>query len=103
MSIQKKPAARHIQPTGFSGRLEAIRAPTTGKARKGTKTNRSSRMSELTRACSVNWARTYSATLATNMATERAASDQASHTEVRALTLAAPRPYSQTKRDEHSH
>src|SRR5215218_2255807 len=32
--------AKQIHPIGFSGRLEAIRAPTRGKARKGnTKTN----------------------------------------------------------------
>src|SRR5215204_4549607 len=40
MYIQNKPAARQIQPIGFSGRLEAIRAPTRGKARKGKKINR---------------------------------------------------------------
>jgi hypothetical protein len=45
MSIQKKPAARQIQPTGFLRRLDAIRAPTMGKAQKGTKINRSPRAS----------------------------------------------------------
>src|SRR5215211_4246997 len=35
MSIHNKPTARQIQPTGLCGRLEAIRAPTMGKARKG--------------------------------------------------------------------
>jgi hypothetical protein len=37
MSIQNRPAARQIQPMGFWERLEAIRAPTSGKARKGKK------------------------------------------------------------------
>src|SRR5918997_6088074 len=36
-SIQMMPAARHIQPMGFLGCLEAIRAPTKGKARKGNR------------------------------------------------------------------
>jgi hypothetical protein len=34
-TIQMMPAARQIQPIGFPGRSEAIRAPTKGKARKG--------------------------------------------------------------------
>src|SRR5215217_9703937 len=40
MSAQKRPATRQIQPIGFSGRLEAIRAPTIVKARKGARINR---------------------------------------------------------------
>ena len=36
MIIQMTPTARQIQPMGFLDRLEAIRAPTKGKARKGT-------------------------------------------------------------------
>src|SRR4028118_780266 len=40
MSIQKSPAARQTQPIGLWGRLEAIRAPTRGKARKGEKSTR---------------------------------------------------------------
>src|SRR5688572_8648118 len=40
MSIHKKPAVRQIQPIGFWGRLEAVRAPTRGKARKGKKITR---------------------------------------------------------------
>ncbi len=35
MIIQMMPTAKQIQPMGFSGRLEAIRAPTRGKERKG--------------------------------------------------------------------
>ena len=37
--IQNRPATRQIQPIGFSGRFDAIRAPTIGKARKGTYVN----------------------------------------------------------------
>jgi hypothetical protein len=33
--IQNRPEMRQIQPIGFLGRLEAIRPPTMGKARKG--------------------------------------------------------------------
>ena len=33
-SIHNRPAARQSQPTAFLGRLEAIRAPTSGKAKK---------------------------------------------------------------------
>src|SRR5215207_3427422 len=41
MSIQIKPAAKHIQPKGFSGRLEAIRVPTRlGKARRSSGSRR---------------------------------------------------------------
>src|SRR5918994_1127086 len=92
ISIQKSPATRQIQPIGFRGCLEAIKAPTTGKARKGTETNRSpkpkpspqllGRFADLTR--------TDSATLATNMATERPASDQASQAVARVLILMTP-------------
>src|SRR5918997_4922001 len=95
MSIQKKPAARHIQPIGFPGRLEAIRAPTIGKARKGTKINRSSRVLLVPGASCAKRARTCSGMLAKNMATQRAASDQASQAEARVLTLVAPRACSQ--------
>jgi hypothetical protein len=35
-SIQKMPTAKQIQPMGLLGRLEAIRVPTMGKARKGS-------------------------------------------------------------------
>ena len=36
-SIQKSPTDRQSQPIGLLGRLEAVRAPTMGKARKDTK------------------------------------------------------------------
>ena len=35
-SIHNRPTARQSQPTAFLGRLEAIRAPTSGKAKKRT-------------------------------------------------------------------
>src|ERR671928_1537942 len=79
LSIQKMPTARHIQPMGFSGRLEAIRAPTTGKARKGTK-----KMSTALRppvpqelgGCTDRVTK-YNTTDAAAMATQRPANDQA--------------------------
>jgi hypothetical protein len=90
MNIQKKPMTRQIQPIGFSGRLEEIRAPTTGKARKGTKINRSLTMSETPPPLAVcaDLESTYNTTLAANMANERPARDQASHTVVRLLIQA---------------
>jgi hypothetical protein len=93
MSIQKKPAARQIQPMGFLECLEAMRAQTTGKARKGMKINRSPRASPvppLGASCAER-ARIYSGTLAMNMATERPASDQASQ---EAAGLIPPTPRS---------
>src|SRR5215207_7089969 len=94
MSIQKRPMARQIQPTGFLGCLEAIRAPTMGKARKVTKINSSLRAPLVVGASCDERARTNSTTLARNMATERPASDQASHGEARLLILPTPRPCS---------
>jgi hypothetical protein len=96
MNIHTKPTARQIQPMGFSGRLEATRAPTKGKAKKGTKTNRplTVRLAPQLLGAGAARARTYSATLATNMATERAASDQASQAAARGLILPTPRPCS---------
>ena len=82
------PAARHTQPMGFSGRLEAIRAPTTGKARKG---NRKSKMMlrppvpQPEGGCT-DRVKKYKTTVATNMATERAPSDHASQAAARVLT-----------------
>src|SRR5918998_4114291 len=86
-SIQKVPTARQIQPIGFSGRLDAIRAPTTGKARKESR--------------EINWplsppvpqglgtcmdlAGMYNAIVAANRANERPARDQASQVAVRLL------------------
>src|SRR5215204_7455821 len=78
MSVQKRPTARQIQPTGFLGCLEAIRAPTMGKARNERKINSSLRVSPVLVGSCDEWARTCSTMLARNMATQRPASDQAS-------------------------
>jgi hypothetical protein len=78
-SIHKKPSARQIQPIGLWGRLEAIKAPTKGKAKTGTEVNASITVRLATKPlgrCAERM-RMYSATLATNMATERPASDHA--------------------------
>src|SRR5215210_2511112 len=91
ISVQKRPTARQIQPTGFLGCLEVIRAPTMGKARKETKINSSLRVSPVLVGSCDEWARTCSTTLARNMATQRLASDQASHAEARVLILPTPR------------
>src|SRR5215207_2240588 len=71
ISVQKRPTARQIQPTGFLGCLEAIRAPTMGKARKETKINSSLRVSPVLVGSCDEWARTCSTMLARNMATQR--------------------------------
>src|SRR5919206_3658469 len=96
LSIQKMPMARHIQPMGFSGRLEAIRAPTTGKARKGNR-----KMSTALRppvpqelgGCTDRVTK-YNTTVATNITTESAPSDHASQEAVRVLIAPTPRPCS---------
>src|SRR5215212_11214212 len=92
-SIQKMPAARHIQPMGFLGRLEAIRAPTSGKARKATpkmSTSLTPAVPQELGGCT-DRVRKDNTTVATNMVTERAPSDQASHAAVRVLILPSPR------------
>src|SRR5687767_500282 len=96
MNIHKKPSARQIQPMGLCGRLEAIRAPTIGKAKKGTKLNRPLTVSTLTQLLGdcADRASTYSAALAKNMATETPASDQASQEATRVLIPPTPRPCS---------
>jgi hypothetical protein len=99
MNIQKSPAARQIQPIGFSGRLEAIRAPTRGKARKGEKINRPLRGPAVPQslegegcvAAPTDKDETVSATPTTNIATERPASDHASQA---AWALTPPTPLS---------
>src|SRR5215204_448577 len=90
--IQKMPTARHIQPMGFLGRLEAIRAPTTGNARKGNNkmsTALSPPVPQELGGCTDRVAM-YSTTDAAAMATERLASDHASHAAVRALIPPTP-------------
>jgi hypothetical protein len=91
-------AARQIQPIGFSGRLEEIRAPTSGKARNGEKISRPLRgpaVPQSLEGCVAGPAykdRTVSAKLSKNMATERAASDHASQEPVRPLIPLPPWP-----------
>src|SRR5829696_6791937 len=89
MSIHSKPSARQIQPMGLRGRLEEIRAPTTGKARKGTKTNRLVivRSAPQLPGTPAERARTSSTPLARNMVTQRPASDQASKEAPREVRL----------------
>jgi hypothetical protein len=98
MSVQKRPATRQIQPIGFSGRLEAIRAPTIVKARKGARINRlpmAPPEPQSLESCAAG-AVTYkdkmvSMALATNIAPERPASDQASQEEARVYALPTSR------------
>src|SRR5215211_1456791 len=93
-NIHNKPSTRQIQPMGLWGRLEAIRAPTKGEAKKGTKSNRPPmlRLAPQLLGTGAERASTHSATLATNMAMERPASDHASHAEAtRVLNLPVPR------------
>jgi hypothetical protein len=66
------PAARHIQPIGLLGRLEAIRVPTKGKARMGNrkiKTRLRPPVPQLEGSCT-DRVRKYNTTVVTNMATE---------------------------------
>src|SRR5919202_5728014 len=91
MSVQMRPTAKQIQPTEFLGCLEAIRAPTRGKAKKETKINSSLRAPPVLGASCDEWARKYSTTLARNMATQRPASDQASQEAARPLYPWVPR------------
>src|SRR5215217_1606301 len=94
MSIQKRPAVRQIQPMGLWGRLEAIRAPTRGKARKGTNINRPPTVPQVLEG-RVSGApdkdNRVSATPATNIVRESPASDQASQEEARDLIPPTPR------------
>src|SRR5215203_6918816 len=95
LSIHKSPTARQIQPMAFVGRLEAIRAPTKGKARKGTmKTNTMLKppVPQVIGGCSDRGRMTYSVTFATNMPSERVPSDQASQEAARRLTQRLPDP-----------
>jgi hypothetical protein len=74
---------------GFRGRLEAIRAPTMGKARKSTKlTDSRTATPTVPRVVGspgdfADRVRMSSATMATNPATESKANDHASHTAAR--------------------
>src|SRR5215212_4077845 len=90
------PPVKQIQPIGLLGRLEAIRAPTVGKARNGSRkmsTMLRPPVPQLEGGCT-DRVRKYNTTVATNIASERAPSDQASQAAPRGLILAAPRPCS---------
>src|SRR5919202_4541095 len=87
LSIHKRPATSKIQPMKLRGRLEAIRAPTRGKAKKGkrSKSPPMVRSAPQLLGTSAPRARAYSGMRAKNIATEREASDQASQVVVRGL------------------
>src|SRR5687767_2376290 len=94
LSIHNSPTARQIQPMEFVGRLAAIRAPTKGKARKGSmKTNTMLKppVPQVIGGCADRGRITYNATFATNMTSERVASDQASQEAARRPNPPAPR------------
>src|SRR5215217_7206077 len=91
MSHQRNPAVRQIQPTRLRGRLEAVRAPTTGNARKVTKISRSPALLQSPVPSRVGRGSTESTVVATAMARQSPASDQASHVQARAYALAPPR------------
>src|ERR671927_640275 len=92
MNIHNKPSARQIQPMGFSGRLEAIRAPTTGKARKGSKKRKMLVRPPVPQelgGCTDRVIK-YNTTVATNITAESAPSDHASQVAVRRLISPTP-------------
>src|SRR5215212_102338 len=94
VSIHRRPSVSKIQPMGLRGRLEAIKAPTTANAKKGTWPNRPTKVrltAQLLGTCA-DRASTYSAMLAKNKATERAASDHASQMATCRLIPPTPRP-----------
>ncbi len=94
INIHKRPSARQIQPIGFWGRLEAIRAPTTGKARRDKKISVLPTVPTVTQAPGdrADLRSTSSAAPAMNIAKDRPASDHAS--QERAPLLPTPRPRS---------
>src|SRR5215210_641447 len=95
LSIHKSPTAKQIQPMAFVGRLEAIKAPTKGKARKGSmKTNTILKppVPQVIGGCADRGRMTYNVTFATNMISGRVASNQASHEAVRRLIQRLPDP-----------
>src|SRR5215213_4127466 len=78
--IHNKPPARQSQPIGFSGRLEAIRAPTSGKTKKSPEASRPPVVRSPSQLLGT-WAErasTNSGTLATNKATDKPHNDHAS-------------------------
>src|SRR5215210_7247713 len=86
------PAARQIQPMGFPGRLEAIRAPTIGKGRKGNIAHNGVLMLPVPQLLGGRTGRVVicRATEARDKTTQSAASDQASHEVARALIPLTP-------------
>ncbi len=83
------PEARQIHPIGLLGRLEAMRVPTVGEARKGIKINRlltGSLVPQVLGGCS-DRVRMDKAIFAANRASERAPSDQAIQLAVRLLII----------------
>src|SRR5919107_5170358 len=92
-SVHSIPIARQSQPTAFLGRLEAIRAPTIGKAKNRAPPTRPPTPTSAAQLLgrSAPRARNHSGMTATNMAKVRQASDQASHAEARAFALAPTR------------
>ncbi len=83
------PEARQIHPIGLLGRLEAIRVPTIGKARKGMKINRLLTRPLVPQVLGVcaDRVRMNKVMVAANRASERAPSDQAIQVAVRLFTL----------------
>ena len=91
-TIQMMPTVRQIQPMGFFGRLEAIRAPTRGKARKGNtkmSTPLSPPVPQLLGGCT-DLVATYTTMLAAHRRSERPASDHASQEGARWLIPPTP-------------
>src|SRR3712207_3857353 len=88
------PLAKQIQPMVFLGCLEAIRAPTMGKARKGSQKIRMALSPPVPHLLGTYTDRVgmYNATIAANRASERPASDQASQVAVRLLTISSTSP-----------
>src|SRR5215207_6480391 len=81
------PAARQIQPIGFWGRLEAIKAPTRGKGRKGTRKMNTALLPPVPQVLGgcTDRVRIYNTTLAAHRTSESAASDQDNKKATRAL------------------
>src|SRR5918997_5102211 len=93
-NIHRRPSARQIHPMGLRGCLEAIRAPTMGKARKDTKLNISPTVPTVTQGVGdfADRMSTSSIAVAKNIARERPASDQASQETARGLILSSSSP-----------
>src|SRR5215207_6395158 len=86
------PEASQIQPMGFPGRLEAIRAPTIGKGRKGSMAQNGVLLPPVPQllGCRTGRVAICRTTATRNKTTQRAASDQASHEVALILIPLAP-------------